>query len=195
MAMAGLSYSLKVQLQSSSLFQKRSKYHRLNWLLKEPQPPSFHPLQGVNKCVWGQWAGSLTSKNALAKLLASAASQRPFGPTSATRTHSTQHTQTQTRTGSQPLPSTWDGDRHSTDVAPRLPWGLGLQERREEVGGTGAPLGSPKKKVQAEVEGERWLQELGLQVLKFPDTRCGPGAHTRAHGREGGGAGALGRWE
>lgn len=79
-------------------------------------------------------------------------------------------------------------------MAPRLPWGLGPQERREEVGGTGAPLGSPKRKVQAEV-GERWLQELGLQVLKFPDTRCGPGAHTGQRRRAGGGAGALGKRE
>lgn len=51
--MAGLSNPLKVQLQSSSLFQQRSKYHRLKWLLQEPQPPSFHPLWGVNKGVWG----------------------------------------------------------------------------------------------------------------------------------------------
>lgn len=194
MAMAGLSYSLKVQLQSSSLFQQRSKYHRLKWLLKEPQSLSFHPLQGVHRCVWGEWAGS-RSKNALAKLLASAASRRPFSPTSATRTHSTQHTHTQTQTGSRHLTSTWDGDGHSTKVVPWLPWGLGLQGQREEVEGTGAPLGSPKRKVQAEVEGETWLQELALQVLQFPDRRCGLGAHTRQRRREGGGAGALGKRE
>lgn len=125
--------------------------------------------------------GRLFNKNALARLLASAASRRLHGPTA----HRT-HTHTQTQAGSQHLTSTWDGDRHSTKVAPQLPWGLGLQEQREEVWGSGAPLGSPKRKVQAEVEGERWLQELGLQVLKFPDTRCGPGAHTRQTVQEGG---------
>lgn len=61
-------------------------------------------------------------------------------------------TDTQTHTGSQQLTSTRDRDRHSTKGALRLPWGLGLQEQQEEVGGTGAPLGSQKRKVQAEVE-------------------------------------------
>lgn len=132
-------------------FNKGSQYHRSKWLLKETPSPSFqnlvkatlaHRLQGVDKCVWGHWANSLKGKNSLAKLLTSG---RPFNPTTlAAQTHSTRHrhtdTDTQTQTGSQHLTSTWDRDRHSTNVSPQLPWGLGLQEQQEGVQGeTGTP--------------------------------------------------------
>lgn len=50
--------------------------------------PFLPPSAGSEQVCLGEWAGSLTSKNALAKLLASAASRRLHGPTAHhTHTH------------------------------------------------------------------------------------------------------------
>lgn len=156
--------------------------------LESGEATIVHPLQYVDKCVWGSGL-SFIGKNPLAKPGFSC-----FGKAiqlDISYTDPRHRTDTKTQTGSQHLTSTRDCNRHSTKVAPRTPGAWDSRNSAGRLGETDAPLGSQKRKVQAEV-GDVAAGLVGHALVpKFPDRRRGLGAPPQT-ARERGGAGTLG---
>lgn len=135
------SKSSAAKFKSSRIFQQVPRIHMVSQGAPVPFLPEFGqghtcPLSvGCGRVCLRGLGDSLTGKNFLAKLLASAASGRPFNPTTlSTQTHSTRHTHT-----------AWLSASHMhTGTVPMCPHSsLGAWDSRNSRRGSGGNRSNP----------------------------------------------------